>query len=162
MIGHSIIEVLKLLFNLHKKLLELGEEKTLVVKKGEISKLQDIINKEHSTIKRINQAEIELKKTIDLLAKSNNKKGTFHTISDCLPYLDESTQNSLKNWQKKLLDVVKLLKERNDLNQQLIYLSLQYVNMNLFLLNPKDDKGLYTNPLKKQSRTQSSLFDSKA
>ncbi len=54
------------------------------------------------------------------------------------------------------------LKEQNELNQQLLITSLQFVNLSLDLLRPQDRNYNYDKTNQEPPKKMKSMFDSKA
>lgn len=69
---------------------------------------------------------------------------------------------ALKRLKKELIDEVAKLKERNILNQQLIYQSLQFINVSLDMLRPQNQDMTYGKSVKKPTKSGIGIFDSKA
>jgi flagellar biosynthesis/type III secretory pathway chaperone len=61
-----------------------------------------------------------------------------------------------------LIDEVAKLKERNGLNQQLIYQSLQFINVSLDMLRPQHQNLNYGDSVGKTTKIGMAMFDSKA
>jgi hypothetical protein len=57
---------------------------------------------------------------------------------------------------------VSKLKERNGLNQQLIYQSLQFINVSLDILRPQNQNLNYGDAVRKTAKIGMGMFDSKA
>jgi flagellar biosynthesis/type III secretory pathway chaperone len=164
MSASALVATLEKLYKLNKSLFDLSIRKTDVIKGGDIEGLDHLLKDEQKHIAAINMVDNERQrvsadylKTLDLLTEEPP------TISQCIEYSPPGDQTVLREWQIKLTDLVSQLKERNELNQKLIYQSLQFVNMNLSAMQPQDQQSTYARPNgEKKAPVQRSIFDSQA
>ncbi|MFS0821617.1 flagellar protein FlgN [Bacillus sp. 1P02SD] len=160
MSAENLVVLLKKILTLHQNLLKLSEQKTDILKKGNIDALNDQMKEEQKYILAIKQLENE---RIVIVDKWLGPLVQDKTLSKCIEMASESVRSELTGLQEELVKVTHDLKTANDLNQQLTYQSLQYVNMSLDMLLPQEQIAGYGNPAgtkeKKQTR---SMFDSKA
>ncbi|WP_044338363.1 flagellar protein FlgN [Rossellomorea aquimaris] len=160
----SLIATLEKLYKLHKSLFDLSVEKTDVIKKGAMIELDAVLKDEQKHLAAINTLEIKRQREsnhyLDSLGVRMEKTPT---ISLCMEYSAPEDAEILGIWQRKLVDMIAELKARNELNQRLVYQSLQFVNMNLSLLQPQSEKLTYSRPNgEKTIPAGRSMFDSKA
>ncbi|MDR7073156.1 flagellar protein FlgN [Fictibacillus barbaricus] len=148
----QMTSLLERLFKSHEDLLSLGERKTEALKTGDMKAL-DLLLKEE---------DIQVKK-LQVIEKERLIKFANVTVSDVLEQADELEKDKLFSLQEKLVKAYEALKSRNELNQDLLEQSLQYVNMTLSMVQPTGEPATYsktkTNPY---NPNHSSLFDSKA
>ncbi|MEL3970957.1 flagellar protein FlgN [Rossellomorea oryzaecorticis] len=160
----TLIATLEKLYKLNKSLFDLSVKKTDVIKGGDMEGLDHLLKDEQKHIAAINMVEndrqresAEYLRTMDLLTEEPP------TLSQCIEYSPPGDQAVLRDWQIKLTELVSLLKERNELNQKLVYQSLQFVNMNLSAMQPQDRQSTYSRPNgEKKAPAQRSIFDSQA
>jgi len=118
--------------------------------------LDQMLKEEQKFVAAINTME----KQRQLTAQQFTGRETA-TLSDCIERAAGAEKEKLQQLQGQLLELVSQLKYQNELNQKLIYQSLQFVNMNLGLLQPsKPESATYSNPMKQAAKPASrSLFD---
>lgn len=154
--SQQVKELLEKLIDEHEKLLKIAHEKTEVLKRNEIEKLQTILRQEQTLVAQIHMLE---NKRQQLLGKEV-------TISEWIDTLEGPAKETFLELQQRLLNVLNELQETNALNQQLLQLSLQFVEMNLELLTPTTDLPHYTHKGKEATPYKDvggrSAFDSKA
>lgn len=160
MLAKNLVSTLKKILVLHQNLLKLSEQKTDILKKGDIDALNEQMKEEQKYILAIKQMENERIAIVDkLLGPRVQEK----TLSKCIEAATEPIGSELAELHEDLRKVTQELKTVNELNQQLTHQSLQYVNMSLDMLLPQEQNATYGNPAgtkeKKQTR---SMFDSKA
>lgn len=164
MSAQSIIQTLRQLIDLHRELNRMAQEKTEAIKAEELKPLSSLLVQERKLVVTIERVE---KVRQDDVQAFLEKKGVYQgsaSLSECIHYANEMEQAELNNLGTELRAEITRLKERNELNQQLIYQSLQFVNLNLNLMLPETENYTYERPQDSEGgRKQSqSLFDSKA
>lgn len=153
MSSQQIAVLLEKMVQGHQKLNALSERKTEVLKSGDVKMLELLLREENLIVRETKQYE-ESRKSISTLP-----------FSEWIQHVPGEERAELENLQKELLQEVERLKGRNELNQQLLQQSLQFVNMSLNMLRPEPEKSTYSRPasLNHPSTTQGyALFDSKA
>ncbi|MED1204375.1 flagellar protein FlgN [Heyndrickxia acidicola] len=142
---------------LHENLLKIAEDKTEIIKKGDMEGLQRIMADEQKHIAAIQTIEVQRQQ-----AAENVTGMPEATLSMCIEAASEDERPKLSAFQAGIMDIVEKLRHRNDLNQQLIYQSLQFVNMSLSVLRPVPEHVTYSRPDKpKAVQGQRALFSSK-
>ena len=159
-----IIQTQETLIDLHKELNQLAREKTDVIKAEEIKQLGRLLVQEKRLVAEIEKQEQLRKVYVQAFLLDNELFNETASLSVCIQHASESEQPVLTQLRSDLWNELTRLKEQNELNQQLIYQSLQFVNLNLSLLLPEDASYTYERPQDAEgTRKQSqSLFDSKA
>ncbi|MCA1055293.1 flagellar protein FlgN [Rossellomorea aquimaris] len=160
----ALIATLEKLYKLNKSLYDLSVKKTDVVKSGDMGGLDNLLKDEQMHVTAINTIENERQrecrnylKSLGLLTEE------IPTLSQCIEHSPSGDQPVLRDWQQKLTALLFDLKERNELNQKLVYQSLQFVNMNLSVMQPQDNQSTYNKPNSdKPTMPSRSMFDSKA
>ena len=160
-----IIDVLDKLIKLHKNLNQLAAEKMEAVKEPDLKRLGILLTSEKAHLKAIEQLEEERRDHVRSFLKQNGVAMDHEpTFEDCLAYANETEKEILMDRRTNLKMEIEQLKQANSLNQQLIYQSLQFVNMNLSLLLPEEDTYTYERSGDSDLRNEGklSIFDSKA
>ncbi len=160
----TLTSSLEKLYKLHKSLYDLSVAKTDVIKKGDMHELDKLLKGEQTHIAAINTVEVERQRlSSNYLDSLGVHSETTPTISTCIEHSSLEDQKLLADSQQKLVQIVSELKNRNELNQKLIYQSLQFVNMNLSFMQPQSNQSTYSKPsAEKKMPAQKSMFDSQA
>ncbi|ANB60193.1 flagellar protein FlgN [Anoxybacteroides amylolyticum] len=157
-----LVDLLEKYLTVHEQLLQSSRKKTEVLKKGDTDALMTIVKEEQKILAMINQME---KKRMELMTDfAHDCLAQDLTLTACIELAPSSEQVVLKRLQDQLLEVMAELKEVNELNQQLIEQSLQFVNMTLQLILPQPQEISYRHPHSTSLRQDNSwtIFDSKA
>ncbi|MCM3718468.1 flagellar protein FlgN [Fictibacillus phosphorivorans] len=148
----QMTSILERLIKSHDDLLALGERKTDVLKLGDMKALDVLLKEEDLQVKKL-----------QVIEKERMLKFANVTLRDILAQSEAREKEKLLNLQGKLVQTYDALKNRNELNQELLEHSLQYVNMSLSMVQPQSEPATYSNPKTNPYTSQSSsLFDSKA
>jgi hypothetical protein len=154
----NLISIMEKLLKLHQSLLELSVKKTDIVIKGDMEGLNQILKDEQAHITAIRKFESERQKCAEAILPGMDKP----TISECIEAVDGVEKDMLIQLRTDLLEMVSKIKEKNDLNQQMIHQSLQFVHLTMNLIAPKPMEFNYGPPSGKKTGPTSGLFNSKA
>ncbi|WP_102264384.1 flagellar protein FlgN [Mesobacillus jeotgali] len=156
MSAESLVVIMNKMLKLHKSLYELTVKKTDIVKKGDTAALDQLLKDEQSHIAAINKLEQER------LAVSNEiiPAASLQEIAEANP----SGKDQLLTIKEELVGVISEIKARNELNQQLIHQSLQFINFSKSLVMPQEKEINYGPPAGKKAKPSQSpgMFNSKA
>jgi flagellar biosynthesis/type III secretory pathway chaperone len=148
----QMTSLLERLFTSHEELLDLGERKTEALKLGDMKELEVLLKGEDLQVKKLQMIE-----------KERMLKFANVTLTDVLEQADESEKENLLGLQAQLFQIHEALKSRNQLNQDLLDQSLQYVNMSLSMVQFENEPVTYAkSKTKGYYANNTSLFDSKA
>lgn len=155
--AQKLIETLDKMVRLHERLLQLAEKKTEVIKLNDMNGLDQLLKDEQKYVAAIQTMESQRKQQVMELTGRGDA-----TLSDCIRQAPADERERLQELQRGLFQYVKELKEQNELNQQLVYQSLQFVNMSMGLLQPQPERATYSHPAKHRSQQphKQSMFDS--
>lgn len=156
----KLANLLEKLLKIHQSLYEISFEKTDIIKYERIEELDNLIKVEHKHIAAMSLIEKERIQLVSELAR----KYSIST-NDVVEFICKNNprdEKILMNPYNNLLDIITKLKKQNALNQALINQSLQYINVNLSMLQPHKQETNYLPPSKKRNVINISLFDSKA
>ncbi|MFJ8234660.1 flagellar protein FlgN [Ureibacillus sp. NPDC094379] len=161
-----IMSILEKLEKMHRSLLEHAYRKTELVTKGDMEELDQVLKIEQSHVAAIETLEQQRQQLVTeyLRAKGIAPAGTA-TVADVIEATENEEQRiELKARRNSLISVVEELKKQNELNQKLVYQSLQFVNMTMETLRPSPEQINYSgkevrgqNPIAKKG-----YFDSQA
>lgn len=165
---YTVVEILEQLIVEHEKMLKLAGHKRDVLIKGNIDELSRILQFESRCINTIQSLELEREKHVSLyLVQRGIRKETCY-LSDLIEMAEKpELKKSLSMCQQKLGNIMTELKEANDLNQQLIEQSLEFVNFTLEEMTAPTEEPTYQNTQKASrlnpyAKPSHGFFDSKA
>jgi flagellar biosynthesis/type III secretory pathway chaperone len=139
MSAEKLISTMEELLKLHIILYEIAEKKTEIVKIGDIDALNQILKDEQAHLAAINRLEKERQNFTSSLVPRTEKP----TIEDCLDMVDDSTRQALDHLRSELKNTITQIQQLNELNQQMLYQSLQFVNLSLNLIAPQQEDYNY-------------------
>ncbi|WP_062108979.1 flagellar protein FlgN [Bacillus niameyensis] len=160
MTSQTLIESMEKLYTLHEQLHKVALEKTAALKQNDIQALGKLLREEQKLVAEIQIANRSREQAVELLT---GEKGM--TMSDLISKMVEPEREKLNDLQMQLSTLLQELQNANDLNQQLLQYSLQFVNMNLDMLAPEPELPNYTKTREEASEypgTDRPVFDSKA
>ncbi|WP_449622733.1 flagellar protein FlgN [Robertmurraya sp. Marseille-Q9965] len=138
----NLLTTLEKMLRMHNDLFKSALKKTDYLKVGDMESLNQILKEEQGLVAQINKLENVRKQIVkNILPNTENP-----TVKDCIKAISGNEKEQLIKVTDSLTAIVLELKERNYLNQQLIYQSLQYVNFSLNLLNPQTESINYGPP----------------
>jgi flagellar biosynthesis/type III secretory pathway chaperone len=151
--------------NLEVHNLENRKKETLI--KGDMEELSSIVNEETRLIRLLGKLEEDRSLVVKQLAKEANLPSSDPTLRELLSHVkDPVDRNRLEELQLQLVSLMKEIQQVNELNQQLIQQSLDYINYTIDLITDAPDEQVYQKPLQRESVTyhqpKRSLFDTKA
>ncbi|WP_375090702.1 flagellar protein FlgN [Peribacillus sp. RS7] len=162
MSARNIIESLEKLIKLHKSFNQLAIRKTVILKASDTEAINALLIQEQKHIKAISQTDKEREGAVEEFLTANGSVGqaaSIHTITEMTGPAETEILERLK---AELSDEVAKLKERNYLNQQLIYQSLQFINVSLDMLRPQNQNLNYGDSVKIPVKSAMGMFDTKA
>lgn len=164
MSADKIIQSLENLHLLHKSLYQIAKKKTDIIKSGDIDALRSLINDETKHIQAIRKFETELSRNATTFLEQNGYSKSDFKLNDCINILIEPAKTKVTQLKIALENQIKELKYQNDLNQEMLEQSLQFVNLSLDIILPDIDSFNYDRPGQNLQTGQEgrSIFDSKA
>ena len=129
---------------MHKSLVKLADHKTELITNGDMDGIKKMINDEQSHISAIAQLEGQRQQAVLSYLKEHHAPTVQPTIEQLIalvPTAHEKTQ--LRQTSEQLLKTVEQLQQVNELNQKLLFNSLQVVNMTIDMMRPQQDNFNY-------------------
>jgi len=160
-----IIQALNNMTKLHRSMVALAKQKTEIIKRGDINSLQNLLKEENKHIQAIQRLEMGLKNETILFLQKNRVEMEQPSLSAAIEIANELEKEALLQGKQELENEIRELSIQNQLNQQLLEQSLQFVNISLDLLQPDIDSYNYDrseNGAQENRQQSRSLFDSKA
>lgn len=142
----QIITTLEKLEKMHKSLLEHSYKKTELVKIGDMEELDHMLKIEQSHVAAIETLEQQRQVQVTEYFRAKGIALTdTPTVAQLIEVAEiEEERNQLEAIRNRLILVIDDLHKQNDLNQKLVFQSLQFVNMTLDLLRPRPDQINYS------------------
>lgn len=154
----SLLHTFEQMLEQHQQLLQVAKQKQVALKEQDVHSLATILREEQKHVTAIQIIETRRQKLVEQV--TGMKQPSFEQL---LSMLKEDRQQ-VKAVYEQLTDVIMKLKEQNELNQQLLKMSLQFIHLNLDLLSPEQTIDNYSQSRdeKQESTTHQSIFDSQA
>jgi hypothetical protein len=163
MSAQEIITLMSKLSTLHERLLEISQQKTLLLKDGDFDSLQKTLLSERKYLLAIGQLEEKRVAVVENWFKQKGDHFAELTVSNMLKNLDKQDEKKeLEEIYEKLIITIANLKLQEQLNYDLTQQSLQFVELSLDLLQPSLTKLNYGKNDQVDQNSQRSIFDSKA
>lgn len=159
-----IIQSLTELTSIHENLNSISEEKTEVVKEGSVDKLQQLLSKERKQILILEKAENKRQELVEKWFSEQKLPLNDMTITHMLEIItNEHDANRLEHTTIGLTKAITKLKQQEQLNQDLIRQSMQFVQMSLDMMSPTIKNMNYGKGKDRDTEgSKRSVFDSKA
>ncbi|WAA09785.1 flagellar protein FlgN [Fervidibacillus albus] len=157
---NGLIRILDKELQIYEQLYELTIKKVEIIKKGKIEALNEFMKKEQKLVTNMQMMENERHKELKRLYPAETE---LVTISRCIRDAEGKEKAILQNVYERLSQILQRTKQQNELNQQLLVNSLQFVNFSLQLFHPRPDTMTYQPKTGKQENYDTpSLFNSEA
>jgi len=160
-----IITILEKLEKMHKSLLEHAYRKTELVKNNDMDELDQMLKIEQSHVAAIEQLEAQRQQNVmEYFQEKGIAVSNAPTVEELIEAVeDEEERKQLEDVRNRLMKIIVDLKLQNELNQQLIFNSLQVVNVTLNMLRPQQEQINYSDKtVRGGNAPRQSLFDSQA
>lgn len=158
----QILMIMDKLNMMHSSLLKLAYHKTEILQSAKVDGLDETMKNEQSHIAAISQLENQRQEAVEQFFKERQVTSAGVTVSDLMNYASEDEKALLDEKRKSLLLTVTTLQNQNDINQKLLFQSLQFVNLTLDLLRPQPDQINYNSTAGNRTSAMKGQFDSKA
>ncbi|MGG3799016.1 flagellar protein FlgN [Metabacillus fastidiosus] len=159
--AEKLIDTLRKLLTLHRRLYEVALQKTDSLKNENIEEMTNLIQQEQKIVQAIKQAEEE---RIQCTGEFLNRKEDL-IITACIEKASEIEKVKLREIYEEFSEILNDLKVTNELNKQLAHQSLQFTSLTLNMLMPNENNIPNYNRSDSNKLTgnkRRSLFDSKA
>lgn len=134
----KIIQNLTNLVRMHKSLLDLATKKTDVIVESNMEELDALIKTEQAHVAAIEQLERQRQQLVtDYLAAKGSAPSLTPTVAELIEAADAPNKAKIQTIREELLTIIDALKAKNELNQKMVYQSLQMVNMTLDMMRPQ-------------------------
>ena len=134
----NIISTLEKLERMHKSLLELANKKTDFIKANDMEQIDEMLKTEQAHVAAIETLEQQRQAMVtDYLRAKGIAFNDIPTVAQVIDATDGPEKQALQEVRERLVALLMDLKKRNDLNQKLVFQSLQFVNLTLDMLQPQ-------------------------
>lgn len=164
MSAEIIIQHLLTLIKLHKSFNEIAKSKTQVMIEGDIEKLKGILSKENKHTQAIQTVSQQIVEESKRFLTAYQKKESS-TISEVIQYAQSAEKEKLVELKHDLEQQIIELQNQNEINQELLQQSLDFVHQSLDILMPDIESLNYSSNEENRSESRKeikSIFDSKA
>ncbi|MCL1935317.1 MAG: flagellar protein FlgN [Defluviitaleaceae bacterium] len=154
----EFITTLKNEFNNYDELLVLAKEKSNIIKSNNIDVLQKITWAETAILgknQKLEQKREDIVKNIGIVLNYNPKELTITKISEIIENKEEIKE--LISIRDKLKETLEELKQRNEINKNLIKSSLEYIDFSVNMLRGEKAEPYF----EEISTNNTSFFDTK-
>lgn len=158
----QIIAIMDKLNMMHRSLLKLAVQKTEVLKASDIEGLNTAMKNEQMHVAAISKLEEQRQQAVEQFFEARGIQSGEATVSELLVHANEQEKMNLSIKRDELFQTIEKLKEQNDLNQQLLFQSLQFVNLTLDLLQPQQEQMNYGATAGSRKAIKKGQFDSRA
>ena len=166
MVVQRLIGVLEQLTDIHEKLIECADRKREALIRNEVQDVAAATAKENQLIKSVEELLAEKQKaTHDFFRSLGFQPVREVTITEFSRLVtDSALKEALLAARDRLTATAERLKQKNELNRQLLEQSLDFINYSLDVLIGPDDEPMYQNPMNKPKPgvQRTGYFDSKA
>ncbi len=163
----ELIEVLEDTTGCYENLLQMANNKTDVIIKGDVPSLQTLTDEEQSVagrLLRLEKKRIELIEDICLVTNKSSNDMTVSTLIELIPS-DKPENEKLHKVSLRMMEIVQEVKKVNDINQQLLQESLDFVNFTMNAIQSASSKTSGNGYEKKgqhyEGQTDNNFFDAK-
>lgn len=159
MSADTLVSVMDKMLKLHKSLYELAVKKTHIVKTGDTATLNLLMKDEQAHVAAINKLEQE-RQAVTKKILPDVEQPSLLEIAEA----SAGEKEQLLNIKNEMVNLISEIKTRNELNQQLIHQSLQFINFSKSIVMPQEKDYNYGPPAgsKKQAGQSPGMFNSKA
>lgn len=158
----KMIRSLEKLIEHQEGLNNVAVEKTDIIIKNDLEALQTILKQENKHIQIIQKLEAEIFKLSKEILGENGTVEANPTLSAVIECVPDEQRECLHELKERLAVKVLTLQQRNQMNQDLLEQSLQFINLSLDLLIPDMDSFNYNPTVQDEQKETHSIFDSKA
>lgn len=136
----KLIDVLEEERVLYRDILELSRHKTGTIVEGKVAELEQLTGVEQKLMLSVGGLEQQREETVKQLTRRLNISADELSISTAINQAGNGFGDRLKELKDDISEILKELKNVNDLNSQLIEKSLEYIDFSINIIagNPSD------------------------
>ena len=154
----KLLNILVEEIELYKKILDVSKNKTTLLKENKVKELE-ATTKEELVACVIAKEKVRIQEVKDI-CKRYGKPEKSLKIEELCEFVDNSKDELLET-KKEIMQLLKELKDVNEINSVLINSSLEYINFAVNMLTETAPHTIYQPGGRQQNSTQRNLFDMK-
>ena len=160
-IVEQLKEALRQEQNLYQALLELADQKTMMVVRNKVQELEKLTLKEQQFIREMGRFEQIRQSLLGHFAKEKELTEVPENLSALLSFLPKEEAEEIETLRESLIAIIHEISEKNRLNETLIQQSLDFIQINLEALTQQENGNPYGNKADAKSKQSRQLFDAK-
>lgn len=162
----DLIQIMEKLNAVYNEMLDIADLKRQAIIDNQVEDLVQIMNRESKGMKWIEQLETQRQEFVSAYLRDRGVKSQLELTMTELSRLvfDQTDKSRLLDIQSRLSETLHKLKLKNELNQQLIMQSLEFIDLSLDLLTGKPAQEATYHPPSKRNVPSGSpgIFDTRA
>lgn len=127
----ELIGVLEAETGCYETLLNMADNKTDVIINGDVPSLQEITKKEQELAGHILRLEKRRKQNLEDICEVLNKKIDEMTVQKLIELLPGPEKEKLQQVNQRLVEILSVLKQKNDTHKMLIQESIDYIDFTM-------------------------------
>ncbi len=158
----ELIDTLKNQNEIYKSLLDSASRKKVFIVENNIEKLQELVKQENLLVgrnQRLEKKRIELFSDIAMVLGKNVTDITLKQFIDTIK--GQEGEKELIELREEMLEVLPKLKTLNDQNQELLQMSIDYVDFSMNLIRSNSAPTYYDMSGNEINATDRKMFDAK-
>ena len=156
----NLLKILDEELNLYKKILEISNAKTTLLKENKVKELEEITKEEESLVADVIAKEKIRIQEVKNICKRYGRPEQSLKIEELCEFVDNSKEE-LINFKNQITSILEELKKVNKINSVLINSSLDYINFAVNMLTETSKKPTYEAKGIQTNTAQRNLFDVK-
>lgn len=157
----QFVEILEQQLEGYRQLLELAEEKQILLIGNDINQLDQLNKREQKLLLQLTKLENQRLQIVQSLEEQFGNPGVTMSLKEIVESAPDPYQTSLNNIYIELNELIAKLDKLNQENAGLIQQALKYVNFTIDIL-AKDEREVTYTQGEKGTKNQSRIFDQKA
>jgi len=159
----DIIALLEQEAELYEEILQLNQQETKALVKGDVKRLDEIVKVQADLIRKVGICEEKRVESICGLAEEMNIEADKLNLSALLRLANSEDSLALRKIQDRFDAITKGFKETNEINSQLIKSSMDFIDYTLsVLLEPSDEVGYSIDGKSQKMPINPTIMDQKA
>lgn len=156
----QFIDILNEQLVLNESLLNISIKKKDIIINNDTKRLNTMAHDEQKIVKKIISLE-KLRGAVISNLERELKIEKIDNIKDVINKVEEEKAREIEKIASKLKEVLLTLEEKNDLNNRLLEISIEYIELNLNLLTSQPKPKIYGKQAIEEYSQNTSFFDAK-
>jgi len=156
----NLLSILEEELGIYKRILEVSNNKTALLKENKVKELEDTTKEEESLVATIIEKEKVRLQEVKNICRTYGKPEENLKIEELCEFIDNSKEELLA-YKNEITSILEELKKVNQLNSVLINSSLEYINFAVNMLTETSTNATYRPGGYQDKSAQRNLFDMK-